>query len=273
MLRSATAGTFTKRRSSTVFRMSRRSIMLGWHGTRTRSAQRKHPEATLASARTFLYAPRLCLLTRRLARLSSLSVRTLKTVERISLLPGKVDGVNGDLKFGQLRRRRQRYRRDLILIGCSLVILVGAIAAVNMLRVYREPSPRSEERTANLERSTQLAAPQPNPEPEAKRPDVISKPEEPTATTETRSAKRSTAFDATEGTRLDPLANTTWDLSSPKTVPVLDSSLLTPKARHDPRRGQLGDRELRGQGRRHGAERGQVPAPLARTSRQGAVAE
>ena len=34
-------------------------------------------------------------------------------------------------------------------------------------------------------------------------------------------APRSKAFDASEGTRLDPLRNKTFDLNSPKTVPVL----------------------------------------------------
>jgi UPF0755 protein len=32
---------------------------------------------------------------------------------------------------------------------------------------------------------------------------------------------RPKAFDASEGTRLDPLRNKTFDLNSPKTVPVL----------------------------------------------------
>ncbi|MBK3422344.1 aminodeoxychorismate lyase, partial [Methylobacterium sp. IIF4SW-B5] len=38
---------------------------------------------------------------------------------------------------------------------------------------------------------------------------------------EANTAARSRAFDASEGTARDPLRNKTFDLNSPKTVPVL----------------------------------------------------
>ncbi|MCX4197839.1 hypothetical protein OMR07_21785, partial [Methylobacterium organophilum] len=39
------------------------------------------------------------------------------------------------------------------------------------------------------------------------------------------------AFDASEGTRLDPLKNRTYDLGSPKTVPTLSEPAPAPRGR------------------------------------------
>ncbi|GJE72693.1 hypothetical protein CHKEEEPN_4252 [Methylorubrum podarium] len=41
------------------------------------------------------------------------------------------------------------------------------------------------------------------------------------ATTDGAGGQRPKAFDASEGTKLDPLRNKTYDLGSPKTVPAL----------------------------------------------------
>ena len=42
---------------------------------------------------------------------------------------------------------------------------------------------------------------------------------------------RTRAFDASEGTRLDPLKNRTYDLGSPKTVPTLSEPAPAPRGR------------------------------------------
>jgi UPF0755 protein len=44
-------------------------------------------------------------------------------------------------------------------------------------------------------------------------------------------APSSRAFDASEGTRLDPLKNRSYDLGSPKTVPALSAPAPAPRGR------------------------------------------